>query len=103
MEYELVQEWETMTAALGRGPWTAVVSDWSMPRFSALKALECLRAKGDDLPFIVVSGTVGEDVAVEAIRAGAHDFMSKGSLARLAPAMRGEIKELDGRRRPSKG
>ncbi|MBX7186795.1 MAG: PAS domain S-box protein [Vicinamibacteria bacterium] len=64
-----------------------------MPHFDGLSALELLKASGLDLPFILVSGTVGEDVAVAAMRAGAHDYLMKDHLTRLAPAVRRELAE----------
>jgi signal transduction histidine kinase len=85
-------------AALAGGTWDIVFSDWSMPRFSAPAALEVLHRNGVDLPFIIVSGTIGEDVAVEALRGGAHDFLSKGKLTRLGPAVERELRETRIRR-----
>ncbi len=82
-----------MQAALRDGSWDVVISDWAMPRFSALAALALLQKSGLDLPFIIVSGTIGEEHAVEAMRAGAHDYVLKGKLARLAPAIEREIRE----------
>ena len=96
--WERVDTPEAMRAALGRQPWDVVISDYSMPRFSGLAALELLQASGLDLPFIVVSGTIGEDVAVAAMKAGAHDYLMKGKLARLAPAVQRELREAAGRR-----
>src|SRR3970040_96861 len=75
-----------------------IVSDCSMPQFSALRALELLRAHGMDIPFIVVSGTVGEDTAVALMKAGAQDYVLKTNLARLAPAVRRELREAEIRR-----
>lgn len=82
-----VEEAATMKAALSEHAWDIVISDYAMPRFSALQALRTLRESGLDLPFIIVSGTVGEDRAVEAMLAGANDFVSKLSLGRLVPAV----------------
>ncbi len=96
--WERVDTPEAMRAALGRQPWDVVISDYSMPRFSGLAALELLQASGLDLPFIVVSGTIGEDVAVAAMKAGAHDYLMKGKLARLAPAVQRELREAARRR-----
>ncbi|HXS15630.1 MAG TPA: ATP-binding protein, partial [Polyangiaceae bacterium] len=73
--------------------WDVVICDFTMPKFSALSALRTMRKLGLDLPFIIVSGTIEEDAAVEAIRAGAHDFVSKGKFARLIPAIEREIRE----------
>jgi signal transduction histidine kinase len=82
-----------MEAALDRGPWDLVLSDYSMPQFTAPAAYEVVKERGLDLPFIIVSGTVGEDVAVEAMRAGVHDYVLKGALTRLVPAVERELRE----------
>ncbi len=82
--------------------WDIILSDWSMPQFSALKALQIVKSRGIDLPFIIVSGTVGEDVAVECLKAGAQDFVTKGNLTRLLPAIRRELRELRLRRESRK-
>ena len=88
-----VEDATTMRAALAEAPWDLVISDWSMPTFSAMAALEVLKQTGRDLPFIIVSGTTGEERAVEAMRAGAHDFVLKEKLARLVPAVERELRE----------
>jgi signal transduction histidine kinase len=85
-------------AALDGQAWDIVLSDWSMPQFSALGALEVVAARGLDIPFVIVSGTVGEDVAVEGLRAGAHDFIAKANLTRMIPAIRRELREVTVRR-----
>jgi PAS domain S-box-containing protein len=69
----------------------AIVSDYSMPQFTGAEALELMKARGLDLPFIVVSGTIDEAAAVSILRAGAHDFVTKQSLARLGPALDREL------------
>jgi two-component system cell cycle sensor histidine kinase/response regulator CckA len=89
---ERVETAEAMRAALER-EWDIVVSDWSMPKFSAPAALRILKEMRIDIPFIIVSGTIGEEAAVEAMRAGAHDFLLKDKLARLAPAVERELRE----------
>jgi signal transduction histidine kinase len=90
------------SAALDGQPWDLVLSDWSLPHFSALDALAMVVARGLDVPFVIVSGTVGEEVAVEGLRAGAHDFITKGNLIRLIPAVRRELRELAVRRESRK-
>src|ERR1043165_326097 len=82
-----------METALSDTQWDLVISDYSMPTFSAPEAYGVVREHGLDLPFIIVSGTVGEDVAVEAMRAGVHDYVLKGALMRLAPAVERELRE----------
>lgn len=67
-------------------PWDVILSDYNLPGFSGLMALDILRASGLLIPFIIVSGEIGEDVAVEAMRNGASDYLLKNNLARLAPA-----------------
>jgi YesN/AraC family two-component response regulator len=69
-----------------------------MPRFSGLDALQLLKDIGIDLPFIIVSGKIGEDVAVQAMKAGAHDYILKNSLARLVPAIQRELRDAETRR-----
>src|SRR5215204_6227049 len=97
--WERVDTPAAMEAALdGRG-WDLVISDHSMPNFSSSAALGLLRSKGFvDLPFIIVSGQIGEDAAVAAMKAGAHDYLMKDNLARLNSAIEREIREADVRR-----
>jgi two-component system cell cycle sensor histidine kinase/response regulator CckA len=95
--FERVDTPEAMAAALAKQPWDIIISDYSMPRFTALLALGLMKERNLDLPFIIVSGTVGEDIAVEALRAGAHDFMAKGKFARLVPAIERELREAETR------
>jgi PAS domain S-box-containing protein len=84
--------------ALSGPPWDAVICDFSLPSFDALEALRITRASALDLVFIVVSGAIGEEMAVEVLKAGAHDFIVKGQLARLLPAVRRELGEATARR-----
>jgi signal transduction histidine kinase len=83
---------EALVAALEE-PWDLVLSDYAMPRFDAPRALALVRERNVDLPFIIVSGTVDEVTAVASMRAGAHDFIAKGKLARLLPAIERELRE----------
>ena len=78
--------------------WDIILSDYSMPRFNGLQALRIVQEVGRDIPFILLSGTVGEEVAVESMKAGAADYLLKESLTRLAPAVRRELREAAGRR-----
>ena len=95
LSFDRVETSDAMCAALDRRTWDIVLSDYSMPRFSAPAALARVRERKLDLPFIIISGTIGEDTAVESLRAGAHDFIVKGSLARLLPAIGREMREAD--------
>jgi two-component system sensor histidine kinase/response regulator len=98
VKFERVDTPEAMLAALRQQSWDIVISDFSMPRFDGLAALELLKSQKLNLPFILVSGTVGEDVAVQAMRAGAQDYILKQDLARLPPAVERELRDAEGRR-----
>lgn len=98
-----VQDAEGLARALGERRWDIVLSDYTLPDFSGLLALEQVRAFDADLPFIVVSGNIGEDVAVAAMKAGAHDYLIKGHLARLGAAIEREVREAEVRRDRRKG
>ncbi|MGA7949033.1 MAG: EAL domain-containing protein [Thiobacillaceae bacterium] len=89
---------EDMEAALNQEPWDIVFSDYSMPHFSGDLALEITRRHDPDLPFIFVSGTIGEDAAVASMKGGAQDYVMKHNLSRLAPAVRRELEDARGRR-----
>ncbi|HEX3344255.1 MAG TPA: ATP-binding protein, partial [Polyangiaceae bacterium] len=93
-----VEDAESMRAALAREAWDVVVSDWSMPQFSATGALEVLQESRVDIPFIIASGTVDEETAVAAMLAGAGDFLSKNKLTRLMPAIDREMRKCAERR-----
>jgi diguanylate cyclase (GGDEF)-like protein/PAS domain S-box-containing protein len=96
--YEVVETPEAMSDALNRQEWDLVISDYSMPCFSGLDALKLLQDKDLDLSFILITGQVGEDVAVEAMKAGAHDYVLKSNPARLIPAVERELREAVMRR-----
>jgi two-component system, cell cycle sensor histidine kinase and response regulator CckA len=96
--YERVETAEAMGAALDKGGWHLVISDYVMPQFSGLSALQILQQRHIDIPFIMVSGQMGEDVAVEAMRAGAQDYLIKDRLSRLVPAIKRELNEAVVRR-----
>src|ERR671910_351699 len=97
--WERVDTAADMEAALDGRDWDLVISDHSMPAFSSSAALGLLRSKGFvDLPFIIVSGQIGEDAAVAAMKAGAHDYLMKGNLARLNSAIERELREANVRR-----
>lgn len=97
-DVERVETREAMKEALGRREWDIVISDYVMPRFSGFDALNVLEESGLDLPFIIVSGNIGEDIAVQAMKAGAHDYILKGNLARLVPAIERELRDAEVRR-----
>ncbi len=98
LTFQQVDTAEAMAAALAEQAWDLVVSDYSMPSFSALEALQVLKQSGFDIPFIVLSGNIGEETAVESMRAGAHDYVMKGNTARLLPAIDRELREAASRR-----
>ena len=97
----VVQRVETAVAMRGAlaEPWDVVLADYSLPHFDAPSALRVLKESGRDLPFIIVSGAVGEEAAVAAMRAGAQDYVMKDNLARLVPAIRRELGDAEERRR----
>ena len=100
VSHQRVETAEDMLAALkGDGEWDLVISDHAMPSFSAPAALDLLRYGGwPDLPFIIVSGHIGEDAAVKIMKAGAQDYVPKDNLARLAPAVERELEDAEERR-----
>ncbi len=98
VECERVQTGAAMKKALAGREWDIVISDYRMPRFSAPLALNTLKESGLDLPFIIVSGKIAEDMLVDAMRAGANDYFMKGNLSRLIPAVERELREAAERR-----
>jgi len=95
---ERVETPEAFREALERGTWDVVLCDYTFPRFSGSEALKIFRESRLDLPFIFVSGTIGEEAAVESMKAGAHDYVIKSRLARLCPAVERELREAADRR-----
>ncbi|MFZ0548403.1 MAG: response regulator [Candidatus Promineifilaceae bacterium] len=91
--YRRVQTEQDMTAALEEEDWDIIIADYTMPQFSGLAALQVYRTFSLDFPFILVSGTVTEEVTVAAMKSGIHDYMLKDNLKRLVPAIRRELKE----------
>ena len=87
-----------MLAALAKQPWDLIIADYRLPDFDAPAALSLLHESGRDIPFIVVSGALGEELAVAIMRAGAQDYLLKADLARLAPAVEREIGDARTRR-----
>ncbi|MCL5966345.1 MAG: response regulator [Deltaproteobacteria bacterium] len=96
--FERVDTAAAMTDALDRRQWDLVVADYTMPRFSGTEALKLVRRKSLDIPFIFASGTIGEDTAVTAMKEGANDYVLKGNLKRLIPAVERELREAEVRR-----
>ncbi|MEN9224743.1 MAG: ATP-binding protein [Thermostichus sp. HHBFW_bins_43] len=98
VSYRRVEDAPSMQAAL-QEPWDLVLADYTLPQFSALAALALLQSLRLDLPFIVISGTIGEEQAVAAMKMGAHDYLMKGKLARLVPAVERELRDAAERQR----
>ena len=92
LSYKRVDNAADLSSALDAGPWDLIISDYSMPGFSGAEALEVCRKKAFDAPFIIVSGRIGEEVAVEMMKAGASDYVMKDDLPRLAPAVTRELR-----------
>jgi PAS domain S-box-containing protein len=98
VEFERVETRTAMQEALSRNSWDIILSDYTMPEYSAMAAVQTLKESGLDIPLLVVSGTIGEETAVAALKAGAHDFLLKGKLARLVPAIERELRDAETRR-----
>ncbi len=96
--YERVDTPEAMKAALATASWDIVIADYSMPRFNGLAALKVLKETGQDLPFLIVSGSIGEELAVAAMKSGVHDYIMKNNMARFLPAVERELREAKNRR-----
>jgi two-component system sensor histidine kinase UhpB len=93
-----VQTEPSFRAGLETKKWDVIVADYRLPHFGASDALHIVRESGFDIPFIIVSGTIGEEVAVAAMKAGAQDYVMKGKLARLVPAIERELRDAEVRR-----
>src|SRR5437867_1097668 len=91
-----------MNEALDREPWSLIISDYAMPQFTAMHALDILKRRNLDLPFVIVSGIIGEETAVVAMKSGAHDFLMKGKLTRLGAAIERELRDAQERREHKK-
>jgi PAS domain S-box-containing protein len=98
LTFERVDTAATMEAALDRQAWDVIIADFTLPEFNGLAALALVKERGLDLPFILVSGSIGEDIAVTAMKTGAHDYIMKSNLSRLIPAVERELREIDVRR-----
>src|SRR6202522_4350094 len=95
---ERVMNAQDMRAALAKQPWDIIIADYRLPEFDAPSALSLLHESGCDIPFIVVSGAMGDELAVAIMRSGAHDYLLKNDMARLAPAVEREIRDARTRR-----
>ncbi|MGE5624837.1 MAG: EAL domain-containing protein [Bacillota bacterium] len=84
--------------ALEDSTWDLIISDYSLPGFDGRRCLQVCQERGLDIPFILMSGTVGEEIAVEAMKAGAHDYIMKDRITRLVPAIQRELREAETRR-----
>lgn len=96
--YERIETAEAMRSTLAEGTWEIVIADYRLPEFSSGAALKVLQEFGSDIPFIILSGVIGEDAAVDAMKAGAQDYVFKGNMARLIPAVQRELQEAAMRR-----
>jgi diguanylate cyclase len=93
--YQQVDTVEAMVSALESQEWDVILTDYAMPQFSAVAALSLVKLRKLDTPFIVVSGSIGEEIAVQLMRDGAHDYLLKNNLTRLAPAIERELREAN--------
>ena len=94
---ERVYDRASMIAALDRQGWDIVLADQSLPQFSAVEALQIVKARGLDAPFVIVSGMIGFETALEAMRSGADDYVMKGNLERLVPVVERALREAETR------
>jgi len=97
-DFKRVDSQDALKSVLALQDWDLVISDFSMPQFSGTDALKLVRTMGSDAPFIFVSGTMGEDTAVAALKEGAQDYLVKTNLKRLVPAVQRELREAEERR-----
>lgn len=95
--FDRVDSADALKTALKNNSWDLILSDYKMPHFDGLEAIRIFKETNLDLPFIIISGTIGEEVAVEAMKEGAHDYIMKDNLQRLLPAIEREIREALGR------
>ena len=96
-EHRRVDSPATLQAALDEAAWDIMITDHNLPEFSSEAAIEQVTQTGRDLPIIIVSGSIGEEVAVAAMKSGAHDYIMKGNLSRLVPAIERELREAQNR------
>ena len=96
---ERVETAKQFTTALSNEAWDVVLADYNLPDFNGAEGLKLLQQSGRDIPFIMISGGIGEDLAVQIMKSGAHDYLMKGNLARLVPAVEREVREARDRTR----
>src|SRR2546428_9418687 len=101
-DYHRVDSAAAMREALEREPWSLIISDYAMPQFTAMHALEILKRRSMDLPFIIVSGTIGEETAAIGMKSGAHGCLTQGKLTRLGAAVERELRDAEERREHKK-
>jgi len=99
VSYEIVSTSAEMRAALDRGSYDLVLSDHNLPQFDSPAALAIFQERQLDIPFIIVSGAIGEETAVSLMKAGVHDYVMKDNLAKLGPAVERELRDAEVRRR----
>jgi PAS domain S-box-containing protein len=97
--FERVETAPAMLAALNQHTWDLVIADYSLPKFSGIAALELLKSTGLDIPFVIISGSIGEDVAVDFMKSGASDYLMKGNVKRLVPSIERELRDAEVRRK----
>jgi DNA-binding NtrC family response regulator len=98
VHHERIENAKEMKKALEKQKWDIVISDYKLPRFNAAAALTLLQKAKIDIPFVIVSGSMGEELAVELMKAGAHDYLTKNKLVRLAQVVKRELAEAQMRR-----
>ncbi len=96
-QYKRVETAADLVTAMNEQKWDIIFSDHNMPQFSSTAALEIVRASDLDVPFLIVSGSIGEEMAVASMKAGAQDYLMKGNLTRLVGAVDRELKEAEDR------
>jgi PAS domain S-box-containing protein len=96
--FERVETAAEMRIALQQNTWDLVIADYSLPQFSGIAALELLKSTGLDIPFFIISGSIGEDLAVDVMKFGASDYLMKGNVKRLIPSVKRELREAEVRR-----
>lgn len=101
-DFKRVETEKELENALKNDTWEVILADYNLPDYCALDALKLVQRLKLDIPFIVISGAIGDETAVSAMKAGAHDYLMKGNLARLAPVVSREIKEAKARARQRK-